>query len=54
MNTVRVAPFLHAASHTFTHVAADAASGKAAIIDPVLDYAPSTGHNGSSPAEALL
>lgn len=54
MNTVRVASFLHAASHTFTHVAADAASGKAAIIDPVLDYAPSTGHNGSSPAEALL
>ena len=54
MSIVRVASFLHAASHTFTHVVADPASGEAAIIDPVLDYDPSTGHMGSSPAEALL
>ena len=54
MSTIRVASFLHAASHTFTHVVTDAASAETAIIDPALDYDPSTGHNGSSPAEALL
>lgn len=54
MSTVHVASFLHAASHTFTHVVADAATGAAAIIDPVLDYDPSTGRQGTSPAEALL
>lgn len=54
MSTARVTSFLHAASHTFTHIVSDAASGEAAIIDPVLDYDPSTGHMDSSPAEALL
>lgn len=54
MSTVHVTSFLHAASHTFTHVVADAATGAAAIIDPVLDYDPSTGSQGTSPAEALL
>lgn len=54
MGTVRVASFFHAASHTFTHVVADAVTDEAAIIDPVLDCDPSTGRLGTSPAEALL
>lgn len=46
--------FHHATSGTWTHVVADAASGRAAIVDPVLDFDVASGRVGTQPAHALL
>ena len=46
--------FHHAASGTWTHVVADPASGRAAIIDPVLDFDVASGRVGTQPANELL
>ncbi|MBD8873314.1 MBL fold metallo-hydrolase [Rhodanobacter sp. DHB23] len=51
---VDVASFFHAATSTWTHVAGDAATGAAAVVDPVLDFDPVAGRIGTGPAQAVL
>ncbi|BFI97025.1 MAG: MBL fold metallo-hydrolase [Rhodanobacter sp.] len=51
---VNVVSFFHAATSTWTHVAGDAATGAAAVIDPVLDFDPAGGRVGAGPAQAVL
>ena len=46
--------FFDPATFTVTHVVADAASKRAAIIDSVLDYNPSTGRTATAGADAVL
>ena len=53
-NTPVVNSFHHPASGTWTHVIADPATGKAAIIDPVLDFDAASGAIGTQPASELL
>jgi glyoxylase-like metal-dependent hydrolase (beta-lactamase superfamily II) len=53
-STPVVHSFHHAASGTWTHVVADPASGRAAIVDPVLDFDAASGRIGTRPAEQLL
>lgn len=52
--TVEVIPFFHAGSNTFSYLAADPASGDAAVIDPVLEYDPHSGAADEAPARALV
>lgn len=49
-----VLAFFHADSNTFTYVAADAATGAAAVIDPALDYAADSGAVGTRAAQAIV
>jgi glyoxylase-like metal-dependent hydrolase (beta-lactamase superfamily II) len=51
---VRVFPFHHADTGTWSYVVADSASPQAAIIDPVLDFEPKTGRIAHASAQALL
>ena len=53
-NTPVVHSVHHATSGTWTHVIADPATGKAAIVDPVLDFDAASGRIGTQPAEELL
>lgn len=53
-NTPVVHSVHHPSSGTWTHVIADSASGKAAIVDPVLDFDAASGRIGTQPAEDLL
>lgn len=46
--------FHHATSGTWTHVVADPATGRAAIIDPVLDFDVASGRVDAKPAHELL
>lgn len=50
----RVESFYHAATGTWTHVAADPDSHSAAIIDPVLDFDLSSGRISAESAAAVL
>ena len=43
MSSLAVTAFFDDATFTVTYVAADPETGRAAIIDPVLDYDPSSG-----------
>lgn len=52
--TVSVSPFFHADSNTFSYLVADATTGVAAIIDPVLDFDAKSGRTGTHCAQALL
>lgn len=49
-----ITPFFHKGSSTWSYVAADPASGQAAIIDPVLDFDIASGRTSTASAEALL
>jgi glyoxylase-like metal-dependent hydrolase (beta-lactamase superfamily II) len=49
-----VSPFHHAATGTWSYVVADAASGHAAIVDPVLDYDAASGRTSTTSAQALV
>jgi glyoxylase-like metal-dependent hydrolase (beta-lactamase superfamily II) len=49
-----VQSFFHAPTGTWSHVVADAATRVAAIIDPVLDYDPASGHVWTEQAQLLL
>lgn len=51
---VQVRSFFDEASFTVTHVLSDPASGKAAIIDSVLDFDPASGRTSTSSADALI
>jgi glyoxylase-like metal-dependent hydrolase (beta-lactamase superfamily II) len=53
-NTPVVHSTHHATSGTWTHVVVDPASGKAAVVDPVLDFDAASGRIGTQPAEELL
>lgn len=44
----------HAATSTFSYLVWDRATRVAAIVDPVLDYDPASGHTGTESARALL
>ena len=49
-----VKSFLHDATHSFTHVIHDTDSGRAAIIDPVLDYSAAAGRTGHASIDAVI
>ncbi len=49
-----VTPFFHTDSNTWTYLVADAASGAALVIDPVLDFDPKAGRTGTRSAKAVL
>jgi glyoxylase-like metal-dependent hydrolase (beta-lactamase superfamily II) len=46
--------FFDPATWTVTYVVADAQARRAAIIDPVLDYDPKSGHTGTESADKVL
>ena len=48
-----VHPFHHAGTGTWSYVVADAASGSAAVIDPVLDFEMASGRTATTAAQAL-
>ncbi len=52
--TALIRSFYDAATGTVSHVLADPTTGRAAIIDPVLDYDPKSGRTSSDSAELLL
>jgi len=54
MRTPAVHAQHHAGSGTWTYVVADADSGDALIIDPVLDYDAASGRTGTASAQHLL
>lgn len=54
MATPQVDHFFHKASNTFTYVVADAASGRAAIVDPVLDFDAAAARTGTASADAVI
>ena len=54
MPTALIHAFFDPATSTVTHVIADAAAGRAAVIDPVLDYDPKTGRTSTANADALI
>jgi glyoxylase-like metal-dependent hydrolase (beta-lactamase superfamily II) len=49
-----VSPFFHAASSTWTYLVADAATGDALVIDPVLDFDAKSGRTGTASIQAVL
>jgi glyoxylase-like metal-dependent hydrolase (beta-lactamase superfamily II) len=49
-----VSAFFHAATGTYAYVVADPATGRAAVIDPVLDFDLRTGATGTLFADALI
>ena len=49
-----VHPFRHAGTGTWSYVVADAGSGEAAVIDPVLDFDLASGRTGTGSAQALV
>ena len=51
---IQVESFFHQATSTFSHVAADPASGQAAIIDSVLDFDSKSGRTGTESADRLI
>jgi glyoxylase-like metal-dependent hydrolase (beta-lactamase superfamily II) len=52
--TLQVDAFFDTATNTITYLVADAESGRAAVIDPVLDYDPSSGEVDTDSAEEVL
>jgi glyoxylase-like metal-dependent hydrolase (beta-lactamase superfamily II) len=54
MPTALIRSFFDPATSTVTHVVADAAAGRAAVIDPVLDYDPKTGRTSTANADVLI
>lgn len=54
MPASQVQGFFDPATSTVSYIVHDPASGKAAIIDPVLDFTPRNGRTGTASADALL
>ena len=52
--TAEISAFLHPGSSTWSYVLADPAAGRAAVIDPVLDYDAPSGRTGTASAEVLV
>lgn len=51
---MNVETFFDKATSTFTHLVWDGESARAAIIDPVLDYDPKSGHTSTDSADRLI
>ena len=54
MNRPNVTAFFDAPTFTVTYVVADPETGHAAIIDPVLDYDPSSGRTSTASADEVI
>ncbi|MDJ0940570.1 MAG: MBL fold metallo-hydrolase [Woeseiaceae bacterium] len=54
MPAPNVTAFFDKATFTVTYVVADSAAGRAAIIDPVLDYDPASGRTSTKSADAVI
>ncbi|MFA6231145.1 MAG: MBL fold metallo-hydrolase [Rhodanobacter sp.] len=54
MQRPEVKAFFHASSNTFSYVASDPATQKAAVIDSVLDYDAASGRTGHESADAII
>lgn len=54
MSAARIESFFDPTTFTVTHVVADPASARAAIIDSVLDYDPSSGRTTHDSADAVI
>ena len=52
--TAEISAFLHKGSSTWSYVVADPAAGRAAIIDPALDYDAASGRTGTGSANGLV
>lgn len=52
--TLEISPFFHKSTSTFTYVVADRDTGRAAVIDPALDYDPASGRTGTASAHAVV
>ncbi len=50
----QVKPFFHEPSSTWSYVVSDPATGAAALVDPVLDFEPSSARTSTRAAQALL
>lgn len=50
----QIKAFFDPHTHTYSYVVADPATGRAAIIDPVLDYDPASGRTRHDSANALI
>jgi glyoxylase-like metal-dependent hydrolase (beta-lactamase superfamily II) len=49
-----VQPFFHADSSTWSYVVADAESGRAAVIDPALDFDPKAARTGTRSVDSVI
>ena len=54
MRHPHVQPHYHAESGTWSYLVSDPSTGRAAIIDPVLDFDPKSGRTSTPSAQALL
>lgn len=52
--TVRVDAFFDPATNTISYIVADPVSGRAAVIDPVLDFDPAAGRTSTASADRLI
>jgi len=50
----KIEAFFDASTFTYSYVVSDPASNNAAIIDPVLDYEPSSGHTSTGSADQII
>lgn len=51
---MQVHSFLHQDTETYTHILADADAGVCAVIDPVLDFDPKSGHTSTTSANDVI
>ena len=54
MSPLAVTAFFDEATFTVTYVAADPETGRAAIVDPVLDYDPASGRTSTASADEVI
>jgi len=54
MNTPDVKAFFDEATFTVSYIVSDPATGRAAVIDPVLDYDPASGRTDTSSADKMI
>ena len=54
MSTPNVQAFHDAATFTVTYVVSDPSTGRAAIVDPVLDFDPASGRTSTASADAVI
>lgn len=54
MGTPLIRGFFDPATHTVTHVVADPATRRAAVVDPVLDYDAASGRTSTAGADAVI
>ena len=54
MSNPKVQAFFDEATYTVTYVVSDPDTGRAAVIDPVLDFDPASGRTGTDSADAVV